>query len=147
MKLVGFSAPSPCESCRPARERSVARAESRTAKESSALKLTLKTAEGDTVEISLEASSLRQSERSSARGPGGRISQKSNTQSDSLTASVNVTGDLSDAELKDIQGLLQSLAGGDTPQAGQGDLGTISGYQYSYQHTREVSRSQVEIYG
>lgn len=84
----------------------------RTAKESSALKLTLRTAEGDTVEISLEARSLRQSERSSARGPGGRISQKTNTQSNSLTASVNVTGELSDAELEDIQGLLQSLAGG-----------------------------------
>lgn len=147
MKLGGFSAPQTCESCRPAGPRSVARAETRTAKESSALKLTLKTAEGDTVEISLEASSLRQSERPSAHGPGGRISQKSNTKSDSLTASVNVTGDLSDAELEDIQGLLQSLAGGGTPQAGEGDLDTISGYQYSYQHTREVSRSQVEIYG
>jgi hypothetical protein len=142
MKLTEYSAPQSCESCRP-----VARAQTRTTKDSSALKLTLKTAEGDTVEISLEAQSLRQSERSSARGPGGRISQKSNTQSDSFTASVNVKGDLSDAELEDIQGLLQSLASGDTPQAGADELDTISAYQYSYQHTREVSRSQVEIFG
>lgn len=147
MKLTGFNAPSSCESCRPSAPRSVARAETRTAKESSALKLTLKTAEGDTVEISLEARSFRQSERASARGPGGRISQRSNTQSESLTASVNVTGDLSDAELEDIQGLLQSLAGGGAPQAGADELDTISAYQYSYQHTREVSRSQVQVFG
>ena len=127
--------------------RSVARASTRTVKDSSSLKLTLQTAEGDTVEISLDAQSLRQNERASARGPEGRISQKSSTKSDSLTASVNVTGGLSEAELADIKGLLQSLAGGENPQPGQGDLDTISGYQYSYQHTREVSQSKVVIYG
>jgi hypothetical protein len=145
MKLTGFSTPHDCESCRPPAQ-AVARAQTRTTKDSSALKLTLKTAEGDTVEISLEASSLRQSERASARGPGGRASYKSDSRSDSFTASVNVEGDLSDAELEDIQGLLRQLAGGEATQDGTEDLDTISAYQYSYQRTREVSRSQVEIF-
>lgn len=69
MKLSGQSAPQSCDCRQPA-----ARTQTRTSKDSSALKLTLKTAEGDTVEISLEAQSLRQSERASASGPGGRIS-------------------------------------------------------------------------
>jgi hypothetical protein len=124
----------------------VAKAETRIAKESSALKLTLRTAEGDTVEISLEAQSLRQSERGSARGADGRVSQKSGTLSNSFSAQVNVTGDLNDAEMEDIQELLQSLAGGGAPQAGEGDLDTIWAYQYSYQHTRQVSRSQVQLF-
>jgi hypothetical protein len=125
----------------------VARATTRIEKDSSSLKLQLKTAEGDVVEISIDAQSLRQKERASARGPEGRISQKKDTNSSSFSASVDVTGDLSDAELEDIKGLLRSLAGGGAPQAGEGDLDTISAYQYSYQHTHEVSRSQVEIYG
>lgn len=99
------------------------------------------------MEISLDAQNLRRIERGSARGREGRVSQTSDTQSNSLTASVNVTGDLSDAELQDIQALLQSLSGGETPQAGQGELDTISAYQYSYQHTREVSQSTVQLYG
>ncbi len=91
----------------------MARASVRTAKDSSALKLTLRTAEGDTVEISLQAQSLRRSERGYARGPEGRISQRSDAKSNSVTASVNVTGDLSEAEMQDIQGLLQSLSSGE----------------------------------
>ena len=127
--------------------RSVARSSVRSVQDSSSLKLTLKTAEGDTVEISLDAQSLRQRERSSAQGPGGRISYKSDLQSNSLMASVNVTGDLNDSEIEDIKGLLQSLADGRAAQAGQGDLDTISAYQYSYQRTREVRQSKVDVYG
>ncbi len=125
----------------------VARSSVRSVRDSSSLKLTLKTAEGDTVEISLEAQQLRQSERSSARGLGGRISQRHDARSSSLTASVNVQGDLSDAELEDIRGLLQSLAGSGAPQAGEGDLDTIAEYQYSYQRTRDMRQARVEIYG
>lgn len=143
----GFDRPQAARSQQAERQRSVARAATRIEKESSSLKLKLRTAEGDTVEISLDTQSLRQKERASARGPEGRISQKSQSKSNSFSASVNVTGDLSDAELEDIKGLLQSLAGGDTPQAGEGDIDSISAYQYSYKHTREVSRSQVEVYG
>jgi hypothetical protein len=147
MRLTGYSAPQTRDSNKTSDTRPVARSTVRSTKDSSALKLTLKTAEGDTVEISLEAQSVRQGERSSARGPQGRIAQKSDSRSNSLTASVNVTGDLSDAELEDIKGLLQSLAGGDTPQAGEGDLDTISAYQYSYQRRHEVTRAQAQVYG
>jgi hypothetical protein len=127
--------------------RPTARSAMRSVKDSSSLKLTLKTAEGDTVEISLNAQSLRQRERSSARGTDGQISYKSDSRSNSLTAAVNVTGNLNDSEIEDIKSLLQSLASGDSPQAGVGDLDTISGYQYSYQRTREVRNAQVEMYG
>ena len=125
----------------------VARATTRSVKDSSSLKITLQTAEGDTVEISLDAQSLTQRERASARGPDGHISQKTDTQSDNFSASVNVTGNLSDTELKDIQGLLQKLSGGGDAPATKSDLGTISAYQYSFQRTREVSQSKVELYG
>ena len=127
--------------------RPVARATANTTKDTSSLKLTLKTAERDTVEISLDAQSLSQSEQASARGPDGRISQKKDSSSNRLSASVNVTGNLSDAELKDIQGLLQKLSGGGDPPTSQADLGTISGYQYSYQRAHEVSQSKVTLYG
>ena len=146
MRLAGYSQPRGCD-CSASGPRAVAKAATRTVKESSALKLTLKTEEGDTVEISLEAQSLHQSERGSARGRGGRISQKRDSQSNSLTASVKVDGNLSNAEMEDIKGLLQPLAGGGAPQAGEGDLDTVSAYQYSYQRTHEVMQSEVEVHG
>jgi hypothetical protein len=126
--------------------RPVARASARTAQESSSLRLKLRTAEGDTVEISLEAQSSRRRERSSARGTEGRISEKLDVRGNRFTASVSVTGDLSDEEMQDIQSLLKSLAGG-KPQAGAGELDTISAYRYSFQKTREASESKVKLYG
>jgi hypothetical protein len=124
-----------------------ARATTRVTKESSSLKLTLRTTEGDTVEISLDALNSNQTSRAFASGPEGRIQQKTEARSSSLSASVSVTGDLSNAELVDIKELLQSLSSGGAPQAGVGELDTVSAYQYSYQHAREVSQARVELYG
>jgi len=126
---------------------STVNASAKTTRDTSAFKLKLRTAEGDTVEISLDAQNQSSTERASASAADGKISQQSNSQSDSLTVAVKVTGNLSDGELSDIQGLLKSLAGGDTPQAGQGELDTISAYQYSYQQTHEVSRAKLQLYG
>jgi len=142
MKLNGCSSPQCMEASRP-----VARASVRTAQESSSLRLKVRTAEGDTVEISLEAQSSRRKERSSARGAEGRVSEKLDARENRFSASVNITGDLSDEEMKDIQNLLRSLAGGGAPPAGEGELDTISAYQYSFQKTREVSESKVKLYG
>jgi hypothetical protein len=140
MRISARTSPQVCGAGDPS---PVARASVRTVKDSSVLKLTVRTAEGDTVEISLQAQSLLRHERGYARGPEGRISQKSDSQSNRLTGSVNVTGDLSESELKDIQKLMGDLAG-ETPP---GEPGTISDYQYSYQRTREVTQSTVQLYG
>jgi hypothetical protein len=142
---------SSCESCRaperaPKSRAPVAGASIQSKKESSSLKLSLKTAEGDTVEISLQAQSVRQRERAYARGREGSVQQQSQSQTDRFSASVNVTGDLSEAELEDIRSLLSSLASGETPVAGEDELDTVSAYSYSYQRTREVSNTRVALY-
>lgn len=126
-----------CRACDPP-ARPDARASVRTETRSSSLKLQLRTAEGDTVEISLTARNQRQTER--ARGQG--VSYRSDARSQDLTASVNITGDLNESELADIRELLSSLSSGNQPT----DLDTISAYQYTHQRTREVSRATVQLY-
>jgi hypothetical protein len=124
-----------------------AQASVRTARESSSLKLSLKTAEGDTVEISLSAQSLSRQERGSARGPSGKITTSSAQSESSLQASVNVTGDLNEAEVEDIRKLLQAIASGKAPEQTQAEEpSTLAEYQYDYTRSREVTESRVALY-
>jgi hypothetical protein len=139
----------PRQSCGPGRgreaqaPRSTATVRTRTEKESSSLKLTLRTDEGDTVEISLEAQNTRTSERGYARSGGASLSTRSDSQSSSLTGSVKVNGDLSDQEMADIQKLLSSLASGEAPEDNSSN--SIDAYSYNYQKSREVTRTRVEL--
>jgi hypothetical protein len=127
-------------------EKASARATTKIEKDTSSLKLKLRTAEGDSVEISIDARQIRQTERGYARGTEGRVAQRNRTESNSVTARVNVTGDLSEDELGDIQDLLASLSSGESPQAGEGDLDSISAYQFGYSRTHEVGRSTVGLF-
>ena len=123
--------------------RPIAMARTRTVTETSSLKLSVQTAEGDTVQLSIEAQSSRQSEKAWARTPEGRASERTQSRSKILNASISVTGDLNEQELADIQKLLGSLASGkpdDTPGE------SIGAYSYSWTQFRELSKSKVTLY-
>ncbi|MEI9811145.1 MAG: hypothetical protein WDO18_00065 [Acidobacteriota bacterium] len=111
--------------------------------DSSSLKLTLRTDEGDTVEISIEALRQRTTGRANASGPNGGTA-RTKSASDSLTASVSVKGDLSDQEIEDIQKLLRALSSGQAPQ----DVAdsSLDSYDFRYQRSSQVARAQIQAY-
>jgi hypothetical protein len=112
--------------------------------DSSALKLTVRTDEGDTVEISLAARTESTSEKASWRGPQGTAKVSEKSSSSSLSAQIKVDGDLSDQEVADIQHLLESLGSGG--QAESSADNSLAAYDYSYTRTREVTKTQVAVY-
>lgn len=96
-------------------------------------KLVLQTAEGDRVTISLEAhSKLAAASHTDAQSSSFAIEQ-----SGTYKASINVKGELSDAEVEDISSLLQALAaatsGAQPPDTAE--LDTIAGYHYRQQQS------------
>ena len=123
--------------------RPVGRAEVRTRTDSSALKLTVRTDEGDTVEISLAARTESTSGKASWRGTQGSAKVAEQSSSSSLTAEVKVDGNLSDKEVADIQHLLESLGSGG--QAESPADNSLAAYDYSYTQTREVTQSSISI--
>lgn len=123
--------------------RQAGRAEIRTSTDSSTLTLKVKTDEGDTVEISLAARSQQTSARASWRGEGGLPKASEQKSSQSFSAQVKVDGDLSDQEVQDIRGLLQSLSS-DQEAADPADT-SLAAYDYSYTRTREVSGSSISM--
>jgi hypothetical protein len=121
----------------------VGRAEVRTRTDTSALKLKVRTDEGDTVEISLAARTEQSSARGSWRGAQGTARVSEQSSSSSLTAQVKVDGNLSDQEVADIQHLLESLGSGG--QAENPADNSLAAYDYSYTRTREVTRSTLAV--
>jgi len=123
---------------------STATVRTRTEKDSSSLKLTLRTNEGDTVEISLDAQNTRTIERGRVQTQGASASLNSDTRPSTFNASVKVNGDLSDKEMADIQSLLSALASGKAPEdTASNSIGT---YNFSLQQSREVTRAKVQIF-
>jgi hypothetical protein len=108
------------------------RAQVRTRTDTSALKLKVRTDEGDVVEISLEAR---------AQTSSGRAGEQSS--SSSFSAQIKVDGNLSDQEVADIQHLLESLGSGG--QAESPADNSLAAYDYSYTRTREVTRSTFAV--
>lgn len=115
----------------------VERTRSKSISESSTLSLTVTTAEGDTVELSIEAQSLRQSEKTYTREESGVTRTRSKSKEESVSASVSVEGDLSDEELADIQELLTAIGTGG--QVDFSEVESLSSYDYSLARSREVS--------
>ena len=122
----------------------IGRAQVRTRTDSSALKLTVRTDEGDTVEISLAARAETTSGKASWRGAQGSAKVAEQSSSSSLTAEVKVDGNLSGQEVADIQHLLESLGSGG--QAESPADNSLAAYDYSYTRTREVTKTQVAVY-
>lgn len=100
-------------------------------------RLTVRTAEGDEISISIDA--IAQLAAASQTSGSGQTSQAS-TAGGSTEIKVSVKGDLSDAELKDLSKLIQSLGEIESGKAnsldGLSGLKTIAAFDYS--HTRTV---------
>jgi hypothetical protein len=123
--------------------RSVARVREHTESTQSSLSLKVTTAEGDTVELSLDASILKKLERGSAYTPQASASINSASKTDSLKFNLKVTGNLNDQEVSDIASLIQTL---ETGQPLNSPLSSLSSFDGSFKQTQTVSDSQITLY-
>lgn len=117
----------------------------RTHSESSKSSLTLNviTAEGDTVELSFAATSLKQTENATARSSQGKASYSSTRQSSSFNLNAKVNGDLNAQELSDIASVIKALETGVSPSA---SLSSLTAYSGAYQQTTSVTNSSLRMY-
>lgn len=124
--------------------RPVARAQTRQQTASASLTFKVQTAEGDVVELSIDAQSLQQYTRARARDHGVTAQSTSSTQAAQVSVNLSVQGDLNDQEIQDITNLLGALSTGQTPADVPSSLEA-----YSYQTARSFSTTQanVQIYG
>jgi hypothetical protein len=74
-----------------------------------ALSLKVRTAEGDTVEISLTAKSRARFDSSAFDSAKGGAAYTRSSQSGSIHFTAKISGDLNDQEMSDIASLIQSL--------------------------------------
>jgi hypothetical protein len=130
--------------------RSIARVREHTESTQSSLSLKVTTSEGDTVELSLDASTLKDLERGSAYTPQGSAhtpqesaSINSASQTDSVKFSLKVTGNLNDQEVSDIASLIQTL---ETGKPLNSPLSSLSSYDGSFKQTQTVSDSRITLY-
>lgn len=123
--------------------RSVARVHEHTESTQSSLSLKITTAEGDTVELSLDASTLKDLERGSAQTPQGSASINSASETDTVKFNLKVTGNLNGQEVSDIASLIQSL---ETGQPLNSPLSSLSSFDGSFKQTQTVSDSSVTLY-
>ena len=124
--------------------RPVARIRSQTQSTQSSLKLKVRTAEGDTVELSLDANHVQQVDRGYARTAHSAAKTNQSTQSDSLDFNVSIKGNLNDQELSDIKSLIQSLT---TGQDSGSPLSSLSAYQGAFSQTTGSQKSTLTLYG
>jgi hypothetical protein len=121
----------------------VARIRSRTETVQSSLTLNLRTAEGDTVELSFDTRSLKQLESAKVRTSEGNATYSRATQTDTTNFRAQVTGDLNQQELADIGSLLQSLQSGETPASSPSSIDSYTG---SLRQTTSVTKETFRLY-
>ncbi len=121
----------------------VARFSTREQSDRETLRLRVRTREGDTVDISVDASSLEQLTSGAATATGSTAAAATARESDHLSISLNIKGNLNDQELSDIQSLLQSLATG-TPAASS--LSSLESFQGSFSATSSVRETGLALY-
>src|ERR1039457_3975288 len=109
----------------------------------SSLTLNVITAEGDTVELSFDATSLKQTENATARSSQGKASYSSTSQSSSFNLNAKVTGNLNAQELSDIASVIQSLETGASPTS---TLSSLTAYSGAFQQTTSVTNSSLSLY-
>jgi hypothetical protein len=124
-------------------ERSVVRARSREESTQSSLTLKVRTAEGDTVELSLDASSVRQGTSGFVQNAAGSASYSSVSQSDSVNFQATIKGDLNDQEMSDVVSLIHSLGNGEPSTS---SLSTLSAYAGALTRTSSAGSSMVRLY-
>lgn len=123
-----------------------AKASSTTRTNQSSLQFQVRTAEGDTITLSIQAQQLSNVSRASyrAHGPGGGAAKVyESSQSNTLNASVTVQGSLSDEELQDVAKVLAALSQGKAVA----DASTVAAASYSYTNQFTVDRVRVSVQG
>jgi hypothetical protein len=125
------------------RDNSSAQWRSHTESTKSSLTLKVRTAEGDTVELSLNATSLKQLETGSAQTSQGTAQVNQASESDTLDFKVKIKGDLSDKEVSDIASLIQSL---ETGKPLDSSLSSLSSFSGSFSQSQSVRDSSVVLY-
>ncbi len=125
------------------RDSSSVQLRSHTESTKSSLTLKVQTAEGDTVELSLNATTLKQLETGSAQTPQGTAQVSQASESDKLDFKVKIKGDLSDKELSDITSLIQSLETGKPLDS----LSSLSAFSGSFSQSQSIRDSSVSLYG
>ena len=121
----------------------VARIRSRVESAKTALTLNVRTAEGDTVELSFDTTSQKQVESGKVRSSEGNATYSSASQSDSFNFSAKVSGDLNSQELADIGKLVQSLQSGEPSTA---SLSSLEAYSGSFTQTTSVTNRTLLLY-
>jgi hypothetical protein len=101
------------------------------------------TAEGDTVELSFDATSLKQTEKATTRSSQGKASYSNTTESSTLNLNAKVNGDLNAQELSDIANVIKALDTGVSPTA---SLSSLTPYSGTFQQTTSVTNSPLRLY-
>lgn len=109
----------------------------------SSLTLSVRTAEGDTVELSFDAMGLKQLESGKARSSEGNVSYSRASQSVSFNFNAKVSGDLNDQELNDIATLIQALQAGEPSTS---SLSSLDAYSGAFEQTTSVTNSTLRIH-
>jgi hypothetical protein len=109
----------------------------------SELQFQVKTAEGDTVTLSVSA--LRESsvDKLSYKSADGSLKVAQKRESSSVQASIAVEGNLSQAELADISKALESLSQGKAIE----DLGTLESASFQFRNRTVTRQSQLSVVG
>jgi hypothetical protein len=121
----------------------VTRVRTHTESTKSSLALNVITAEGDTVELSYDATSLKQTEKATARSSPGKATSSNTSESSSYNFNAKVTGDLNEQELSDIANVIKALQTGVSPTA---SLSSLTAYSGAYQQTTAVTNSSLRLY-
>jgi hypothetical protein len=109
----------------------------------SSLTLNVITAEGDTVELSFDATSLKQTEKATARSSQGKATYSNTSESSTYNFNAKVTGDLNEQELSDIAKVIKALQTGASPTV---SLSSLTAYSGAYQQTTSVTNSSLRLY-
>ena len=107
------------------------------------LTLNVRTAEGDTVELSLDATSVRQRTSGSVRTSNGKASYADASQAASVNFKATIKGDLNDQEMADIVSLIHSLGSGESSVT---PLSSLAAYSGAFSRTFTAGNSMVRLY-
>ena len=119
------------------------KASSRSSTSTSELQFQVKTAEGDTVTLSVNAVEQSSVDKVSYKSEDGSLKVAQKTQSSSIQANLSVEGDLSEEELADISKALESLSQGKSIE----DLGTLESASFQYNNRTIYTQSQLSYLG
>jgi hypothetical protein len=123
--------------------KSIARVRTHAESTQTSLTLNVRTADGDTVELSFDTTSLKQLESGMARSSQGKASYSHASQSDSFNFNAKINGDLNDQELADIGSLIQSLQSGESSTS---SLSSLDAYSGSFKQTTSTTNESLRLY-